>query len=237
MQFPALNLNLPPKVKMYIGPLTLIFALLVGVLIGLAILKPAIENQKKLSAQKQDLAKKKDTMEKTLTNLKAIDYSQEQQRLADVELLIPSKSDLLQTMSFVESLAKRFGLEVLANRGAEGRVESKSKKLSGYAIQATFSGEYEKAREFLQALYQSKRAIGTSSITLAVQEDSTKISLTVTFFLPVSSETVKVDTFDSVVTSLSRKEEEMLQNLKKREIFIAATASATLGRPNPFAAP
>jgi len=237
MQLPTLNLTVSPKFKMYIGPITLTLTLLIGVLFVFKVIKPAINTQKKLFAEKRELSSKKDVMVKTLANLKAINYSEEQQRLSSVELLIPSKSDLLPMMSFVESLAKSLGLEVLANRAAGGQVVSPSKELSGYSIQATFAGDYAKVREFLQSLYRSKRAIGTNSIALAGQEDGTKVSLTTTFFLPASSETVKVDTFDSAVTSLSDKEEEMIQNLKKREIFIVATASATLGRPNPFAIP
>jgi len=237
IQVPTLNLALPPKFKKYLGPSILALTSLIGVLFVFQVMQPAISSQRAFFAEKTELSRKKDVMAKTLANLRAIDYSQEQQRLSSVELSIPSKNDLLQVMSFIESLAKSLGLEVIANKGTAGNVQSPSKKLSGYAIQATFSGDYEKLREFLRLLYQSKRAIGTSSIVLAGREDGKKISLTVTFFLPVSSEAVKVDAFNTAVTSLSSKEEELIQDLNKREIFIEATTSAVLGRSNPFALP
>ena len=221
-------------IKKNLGLILVVFAIILTALLAVSLIQPKFQQLTDTQKSKAVLEQKRDTNLATLNNLKAIDIKAEQKRLSGVDQLIPAYNDVFSSLSLIESLAISNQLTVISNRG-EG-VTQVNGAVTSYLIQSTFEGDYLQIRGFLESLYKSRRAIGIQNASLNLQGEQT-ITLNAIFYLPVSVGNVNIGTIDTVVSSLTPEEEEIIGALKDRSFVPASTASATLGRSNPFLRP
>ncbi|HEY5600601.1 MAG TPA: hypothetical protein VIK81_00760 [Patescibacteria group bacterium] len=221
-------------IKKNLGLILVVFAIILTALLAVSLIQPKFQQLTDTQKSKAVLEQKRDTNLATLNNLKAIDIKAEQKRLSGVDQLIPAYNDVFSSLSLIESLAISNQLTVISNRG-EG-VTQVNGAVTSYLIQSTFEGDYLQIRGFLESLYKSRRAIGIQNASLNLQGEQA-ITLNAIFYLPVSQANFNIGTIDTVVSSLTPEEEEIIGTLKDRSFVPASTASATLGRSNPFLRP
>jgi len=218
--------------KKHANGLLILVAILLSIYIIWTFVKPNFSQGLETNTKISELAKRKDAITKTISNLKAKEASDEEKRLSSVDTFFPSGNDTFQMLSYLETEARKNNLNITSLSAGSDQPNETSQS---YEILGSFEGGYENITRFVTNLENSERAIGLKSIKFNPQDEGGKnISIAVEFEFPQL--TIKQEsTIDKVVTAFTADEESVIDNLKQKQPNPESTASANFGRTNPFA--
>jgi len=216
----------------HINGLVILVAFLLAAYFIYFFAKPIYFSATDINLKINNLQNRKSAITKTISNLQAKDLIIEEERLNPVNRFFPSENDSLQMLSYIEIEAKNHSLNIFSLRTDSDQILENT---NYYSIQGSFEGSFESIISFFSDIANSERAIGIKSINFNPQdEDGGKINISLEFVFPqivVNAES----TVDKAVTTFTSDEEKIIESLTARKTIPPSTASATFGKPNPFA--